>query len=85
MMIGKKGKATSARSKKKTKIADIQPQDGDRLAFMIPEFCVAARIGRSTVYEEIRSGRLKTVKVGSRTLIPVKEAEAWLKRLAKAA
>ena len=56
----------------------------ERLAYSIPNFCKAADVGRSTVYAEIKSGRLKSVKVGSRTLIPVKEAQAWLKRLAKA-
>ena len=45
------------------------------LAFDIPEYCKAYRVGRSTVYEEIRAGRLKIFKVGKLTRISVEAAE----------
>ena len=48
-----------------------------RQAFDIPEFCEAYRVGRSTVYEEIRAGRLKIFKVGKLTRISVEAAENW--------
>ena len=48
-----------------------------RKAFDIPEFCEAYRVGRSTVYEEIRAGRLKIFKVGKLTRISVEAAENW--------
>lgn len=38
-------------------------------------------IGRSKLYEEIRTGRLRTVKVGKRTLILEKDIERWLDAL----
>ncbi len=37
-------------------------------------------IGRTKIYEEINTGRLKTIKVGNRRLIPRAEAQAWLAR-----
>ena len=39
-------------------------------AFSIESFADAHEIGRSSVYEEIKSGRLKARKVNSRTITP---------------
>jgi excisionase family DNA binding protein len=50
-------------------------------AYSVEKFGRAFNIGRSTVYEEIRSGRLKARKVGARTLIAHEDAMAWLKAL----
>jgi excisionase family DNA binding protein len=47
----------------------------------IAEFCAATTLGRTKVYAEIKQGRLKIVKCGRRSLIPVEELKAWLKRL----
>ena len=43
----------------------------------ISGFCGAYNIGRTTVYEEIKAGRLRAVKVGNRTLIRRCDAEGW--------
>ncbi len=56
----------------------------EKLAYTVPEFLTSAGIGRTTFYEEVKSGRLKVVKVGARTLVPANEARAWLDRLAEA-
>ena len=48
-----------------------------RKAFDILEFCEAYRVGRSTTYEEMRTGRLKIFKVGKLTRISVEAAENW--------
>ena len=53
-----------------------------KLAYSIPEFLAAVPIGRTKLYEELKAGRLRAVKVGKRTLIPLCEAEAWLRRMA---
>ncbi len=45
--------------------------------FTIPDFLRWARIGRSKAYEEIAAGRLRIVKCGRRTLVPVEEAARW--------
>jgi excisionase family DNA binding protein len=47
----------------------------------IEDFCDRYGIGRTTVYEEIRSGRLKAVKVGRRTLVPEEAGKDWLRSL----
>ncbi len=47
------------------------------LAFDIPKFCEAHDIGRSTVYEEIRAGRLQIMKVGKLTRISIEAATKW--------
>ena len=52
-----------------------------KISYTIPEFCAAAGIGRSTVYEEIKSGRLSAVKCRNRTLIPAESARVWLDSL----
>jgi excisionase family DNA binding protein len=39
--------------------------------YRVEEAAEALRLSRRTVYELIRSGRLRTVKVGSRRLVPV--------------
>jgi len=53
----------------------------DKLAFSILELCRSVGIGRTTAYEEIRSGRLKVIKVGKRTLITAEELQRWLESL----
>lgn len=53
----------------------------ERSALSINEFCLRAGIGRTRAYEEIKAGRLHTVKCGSRRLVPVASEEAWLNRL----
>ena len=53
-----------------------------KLAYSVPEFLAAVPIGRTKLYEELKAGRLRAVKVGKRTLIPITEAERWLATLA---
>lgn len=59
---------------------DLKPSVGnDRKARTIDEFGQAWRIGRTTVFQEISSGRLRALKIGRRTII-TNEAEAeWQK------
>lgn len=42
-----------------------------KLAFTIGEACAATTLGRTTLYSHIKAGRLKAVRVGGRTVIPV--------------
>ena len=55
-----------------------------RVNWRADDFAKAHGIGRTLVYEEIKRGELKIIKVGSRTLIPDSEAKAWQKRKAEA-
>lgn len=50
-------------------------------AFTIPEFIGHFKVGRTSAYEEIGSGRLKTYKVGRRRYISAHAAAEWQKRL----
>jgi excisionase family DNA binding protein len=49
-----------------------------RLAHSIVGALSIVPIGRSFLYEEIRAGRLKTFKVGRRTLIADADLRGWL-------
>jgi excisionase family DNA binding protein len=50
-------------------------------AVSIGGFCQRYCIGRTTVYEEIKQGRLRARKVGKRTIICEDDAEDWLRQL----
>ncbi|MFD9880079.1 helix-turn-helix domain-containing protein [Streptomyces alboflavus] len=59
-----------------------------RLLYRPEEAAAALGIGRSMVYEEIRLGRLRTVRIGRRRLVPpeyVAQYVELLKREAEAA
>jgi excisionase family DNA binding protein len=58
--------------------AELAPR---QQAYSVEHFGVAFSIGRSTIYEEIRAGRLKARKAGARTLIAHEDAMAWLHAL----
>lgn len=49
----------------------------------VRDFLDAFRVGKTTFYKEVASGRLHTVKVGKSTKIARVDAEAWLNRLRK--
>jgi excisionase family DNA binding protein len=50
-------------------------------AFTIAEFATAYKIGRTTLFEEIKAGRLKTYKVGRRRLISLHAGQDWQRSL----
>jgi excisionase family DNA binding protein len=52
-----------------------------QLAYSILEACEAARIGRTNLYEAIRSGELRAVKHGKRTLILADDLRLFLESL----
>lgn len=45
------------------------------LAHRIPDACQRIGVGRSSLYELIKSGDLKTVRIAGRTLIPESELQ----------
>ena len=55
--------------------------DNEKLAFRIDEASSASGIGRTTLYAEMKEGRLRACKVGQRTLILRKELERYLENL----
>jgi excisionase family DNA binding protein len=56
----------------------MQIDINDRLAYGISQAVKATSVGRSKLYQEIKAGRLKTFKVGTRTLIATEDLSAWL-------
>jgi excisionase family DNA binding protein len=50
-------------------------------ALSIQEFSQVYGPGRTKVYEELKSGRLRGRKVGRRTIVSEDDAEDWLRRL----
>lgn len=51
------------------------------LVHTIPEACSGAKIGRTALYEAIRSGALRAVKRGRRTLILDQDLRQWVRSL----
>ena len=55
------------------------------LLYRVEEAADALRLSRSVLYELIRSGRLRTVKAGSRRLVPVAALAEYVASLERAA
>jgi excisionase family DNA binding protein len=54
---------------------------GLQRAMSIDEFCSRYGPGRTKVYQELKSGRLRARKIGTRTVITEEDAETWLQHL----
>lgn len=59
----------------------MDPLAADVQAYTVAEFCRTFSIGKTTVYKEIKEGRLRSVKAGARTLIPASSAREWFESL----
>ena len=55
------------------------------LGYSIPEVMESTGLSRSTIYQEIANGALKTFKVGRRRLVSPNALTAWIKAKHKAA
>jgi excisionase family DNA binding protein len=60
----------------------MQPDTNGKLAYSIAELPELVSLGRSHIYEEIRAGRLRTIKAGRRTLVLAEDLREWLLLLA---
>ena len=55
------------------------PKLPERRAYGVNDFCRAYSLSRATAYNMFADGRLQSVKIGGRRLIPADAAEALLK------
>ena len=51
----------------------------ERLAYSPGELAKALGISKTYAYSLVRDGRIRSIRVGSRWLIPVREVEAFLR------
>lgn len=49
-----------------------------KLAYSIVEACAATSLGRTSIWNHIKSGRLRAIRVGGRTLIPTDSLHALI-------
>lgn len=57
--------------------AETLPFNGKRL-LSVKDFCAIYSVGRTTVFAEIKTGRLQAVKVCGLRRIRAEDGEAWL-------
>lgn len=59
-------------------MVDMNVQPMQRAALSVIEASRSASLGRSTLYQAIAEGRLRTLKIGNRRLIRPCDLSAWL-------
>ena len=53
----------------------------NQMSYTLDEAVKLTGLGKTRLYEELNTGRLKAVKIGRRTLIPHDSLQDWIKTL----
>ena len=56
----------------------VKAREVERIAYPVPETARALGLSRELIYDELRSNRLASVKVGWRRIITRQHIDAWL-------
>jgi hypothetical protein len=62
----------------KTNVKVAAPPDNPKRALRMNDFCDAYGLSRATAYKLMKTGKLRTVFVGGRRLVPVDAAETLI-------
>ena len=60
---------------RRKKLSQSRATDAHKHAYRVDEACYALGIGRTSLYELVKLGELKLIKVAGRTLVPLSEIE----------
>lgn len=60
--------------------ASVEHAEAEKLAYTVDEFMKVMGLSRTSIYELIKSGELKSVKVAGRRLIPRQSAVRLLQQ-----
>lgn len=73
-----RGRGTGAKESDSTASDEPAGATGERLAYTVEEAAAALGIGRDLIYDEIRTGRLRSKKAGARRVIGRHHLLEWL-------
>jgi excisionase family DNA binding protein len=45
------------------------------LAYRVAQFCKLIGLGKTAFYERVKDGRIRTIRIGGRRLVPAEEAQ----------
>ncbi|WP_020085696.1 excisionase family DNA-binding protein [Hyphomicrobium zavarzinii] len=62
-----------------TSATEIAPDNTERIAYRPKEACKAAGVGKTCLYEALKSGALRSRLMGRKRLIMRDDLQAWLK------